>query len=605
MAFDLGSVIAHVKADITDFQNGINKAKGITDGFKSNLNKLDDALSGIRTTATIVGGIAIGGLSVFLKDASQEAANFEKAMVTLDIISGRFGVSADKAKISAKQLGSELRIGTGAAAESLQNLLKSGLSLEQSSELLKRFTNEAITGKSPTISLSQAVQNLSFAYATNNSALGNLSGINENFMDITERGRKALEKEGKSAKDITEEMAKFRGMMDLTNLTLGSSERFVGSYIDKQAILGQKILELKINLGQKLNPILAQLTGIFSDFVTNYGDKIVVIFQEFIDVVVQLATWIGENKDLVLGFLGGLAIAFTALTIVSYVSAALVALTNPITWVIIAITALFTAWQTNFLGIRDITGTAINGIKWLFENVLMPVFQFFYTWFSEVLAPAIVAVWQGFIMPLFQAFVDWFKERWDHIKNILEGAWNIISGLFQYNFIVITGIFSALVQFLTGHWDTAWETVKYTFRGAWEALKKIFGGIIEFIGGWGGLLVHELVKPFEDAWNRIRDFVDKIKNALDFTKRHSPSVVDIVRHGVGEVNRAMEGLQFSTTLAPKVAGLAVSNGGQSTMINDVNIDLSGAMIADEYSAGRIAENIGDAIIKKLQLNVRF
>ena len=40
---------------------------------------------------------------------------------------------------------------------------------------MRRFTNEAITGKSSNISLgADAVKNLSFAYATGNSALGNM-----------------------------------------------------------------------------------------------------------------------------------------------------------------------------------------------------------------------------------------------------------------------------------------------------------------------------------------------------------------------------------------------------------------------------------------------
>lgn len=242
---------------------GIDDASKKVEGFGGVLQKMGTIAAGIGLAN--IGAEMVGNLKQFLGDASQEASNFSKAMITLDIIAGRFGESGQKAQATAESLGSTLRIGVGPAAEGLQNLLKSGLSLDNAAELMKRFTNEAITGKSPTISLGQAVQNLSFAYATNNSALGNLSGVSENFSDITEKGRAALEAEGIAANTITDDMAKFKGMMDLTNLTMGSAERFTGTLIDKQAELDQKILKLKVSVGEGLNTVLAGLISLVLD----------------------------------------------------------------------------------------------------------------------------------------------------------------------------------------------------------------------------------------------------------------------------------------------------------------------------------------------------
>lgn len=254
-----------VQLDITTKSDG----KGIQDAEK----KLTGFGGTLQKIGTIAAGIGLANLGQqfltfgkeFLASASQEATNFTKAMTTLDIIAGRFGESGQKAQEAAKALGSELRIGVGPAAEGLQNLLKSGLDLDTASELMKRFTNEAITGKSPTISLGQAVQNLTFAYATNNSALGNLSGVSENFSDIIKKGEEALIKEGVAAEDITEDMAKLKGMMDLTNLTMGSAERFTGTLVDKQAQLDQKITDIKVALGEGLNTALAAFIGMVID----------------------------------------------------------------------------------------------------------------------------------------------------------------------------------------------------------------------------------------------------------------------------------------------------------------------------------------------------
>lgn len=255
-----GSETAERKLASLDKAVGKDKSSGLTGAvFAANV-----AFGALQATIGLAGQ-AVSSATKFFNDSSRAASSFERSMVTLDIISGKFGVSGKEAQEAAAELGKELRIGLGASAAGLQNLLKSGLNLDQARDLLKRFTNEAITGKSENISLAQAVENLSFAYATNNSALGNLSGISENFEDIIRKGREALIAEGVAIADITDEMAKFKGITDLTNLTLGSAERFTGTLIDKQAQLEQQVTDLKVEIGQGLNPILARVIGFISE----------------------------------------------------------------------------------------------------------------------------------------------------------------------------------------------------------------------------------------------------------------------------------------------------------------------------------------------------
>lgn len=246
---------------------------------------LTGVIAGLTTSVTNFGislvQSGIDKLHTFFQQSVDAATDFAKSMTTLEIIAPRFNVAADKAKEAAAELGKELRIGVGPAAESIQNLLKSGLNLDQSKDLLRRFTNEAITGKASTISLAQAVQNLSFAYTTQNSALGNLSGISENFQDIIDKGREALKKQGVPLRKITDDMAKYRGMIDLTNLTMGSAEKFVGSYTDKQAQLGLQLDEVRLKLGEYLLPVLTKLTEAFSGFVEGVASKGSLIKEEF------------------------------------------------------------------------------------------------------------------------------------------------------------------------------------------------------------------------------------------------------------------------------------------------------------------------------------
>lgn len=553
--FDLGSVVAHVKADITDFQQGMSKVQ-------KDLTGLGQGLQAVGTQAAIFTGIVGAGVVLALKDASNEAAQFEKAMTTLDIIAGRFGVSAKDAKKAAKELGTELRIGTGSAAESLQNLFKSGLNLEQATDLLRRFTNEAITGKSPQISLAQAVQNLSFAYTTQNSALGNMSGVSENFQDIIEKGRDALIAEGKAASEVTDEMAKYRGMIDLTNLTMGSSERFQGSFIDKQAEMAAKVLELKIAIGQALNPVLAVFLGLISDsgliesvqkFTADIAPPLIAAFTAF-------GEWIKNNQESVLSFIKALAVAIGSLLVIGSVTIAIAAMTNPLVQLGAAITALYFIWETNMFGIRDLTDEATTSIINTFNNRLKPAIE---------------------------NITKAFKDNGGDWQMIVRSVLETIVGIFQISTAAIGTIMNIFLDILAGRWDQIPKTAMDGAQSMKDGVGKIFQGMVDMLAGFGVKITDNITAPFRNAWNAVQDIMNKIANAADMTKRHSPSIVDRIETGVAAANRAFEGLQMPNIVTPNVGVGAIAPSGAAgvssgAIINQTNmiydqIDMDAAM----------------------------
>jgi phage-related protein len=183
--------------------------------------------------------------------------------------------------------------------------------------------------------------------------------------------------------------------------------------------------------------------------------------------------------------------------------------------------------------------------------------------------------------------------------------WQVITGLFQVAGGIIMALVSVITAFITGDWNKAHDQLVKGTMMAWDGIKNIFSGIIGFISNWGGSVLSNLVRPFQDAWNRIQDIVNKIKDALDFTKRHSPSVLDIVKRGVGLVNNAMSDLLVTPNMDTQMVAQTVANGGQNMSVAAININLDGAIIGNEYEASSLAERIGDGIIEKLRYSVRI
>lgn len=91
MAFDVGSVIAHVKADVTDFKKGINDAQEQVGGLGNTMNGIANT---IKTGLVVASAAAAAGVAMIGKSALQAAADFEQTTISFEVMLG----SASKAK---------------------------------------------------------------------------------------------------------------------------------------------------------------------------------------------------------------------------------------------------------------------------------------------------------------------------------------------------------------------------------------------------------------------------------------------------------------------------------------------------------------------------
>src|SRR3989304_9647495 len=67
MAFDVGSVIGHIKADISNFQEGMGKAKSAADGLKDRVGAVGGAVEDFGKKAAVLTAVVGGGVVLALK----------------------------------------------------------------------------------------------------------------------------------------------------------------------------------------------------------------------------------------------------------------------------------------------------------------------------------------------------------------------------------------------------------------------------------------------------------------------------------------------------------------------------------------------------------
>lgn len=601
MAFDVGSVVAHVKADLTDFNNGMNEAKHQVNGFSSHLSGMGSAIASFGKQAAVFTGVVAAGVGVAGKMALDYAGKYEQyqiAFTTLLKDEKKAGEAILQIQKDAAQtpfemapliMGNQRLISAGVSAKNARvDIINLGNAISATgggnAELERLSTNlqqiKAV-GKASALDIKQFAFAGINVYEMLSKSMGkSVEQVKE--MDIT------YDDLTKAFADASAKGGMFEGAMAAQSRTLNGLFSTLKDTVNialKDIIVNSGAFDLIKRGVEALIPFLQNVAvPAISNFFKELGkghessNQFVQVIMIFVDALMAVVGWVQEHQELVMTFLKGLAIAIGALLIIGTVTALIGALMNPLVLVALAIAALYTAWETNFLGIRDITTAVFNFL-------------------AEVI--------QNYVMPIIDAFRTFITENWTTIQVITKAIWDMISGYFKLWWAIVSGIFKVALALLKGDWGAAWDAVKEMVTNAWEAIKQIFNGALNFIKGWGGWLLDELTRPFREAWDRISDYVKKIKDALDFTKRHSPSVVDIVKMGVKQVNRAMEGLEISAGVTPHAVGIMAGAGAGNTTVANVTVDLSGAIISDELAAMRIGEKIGDSIINKLKLNVRF
>jgi hypothetical protein len=386
---------------------------------------------------------------------------------------------------------------------------------------------------------------------------------------------------------------------------------------DSLGDFGEDLRELGVQFGlinEKVDPIVQAFSALAATF------QVVLAAQGIVALIAAIAGGIA----LISGFiatLGGISgiLTFAVAALGGTVGVVVIA-------VIGALYLLYAAWETNFLGIRDI----LTGV---WENNIKPAFESIGQWFNDTFPQGlnslstkfgvtwediygafllfyldIVAEWTGLYNWLTvtlpdganQLKTDW-DNKWSGISTKTSNAWGEVKGKFTELTDYLTVTIPNNVETTRNEWETkfnsirdnvnTWwtENIKARFDNVGDALKNLIpNALADFWAAWEeklNLAKDLALKVFGDN-EGIEGFIEDVIDAVDELKRKIERFIEwlttlSVPNPFDEVAKAIGGGGEGDKALVTVGGKSATSGAyqlQNGIISPPISDMSGGMI---------------------------
>lgn len=266
----LARLSEHIKRTTSDFT-----------GMATGADRATDALDKRLRPAGVATGVVMGNLATMAGQKVYQAftqtigaANrLDSALIGLASVAKHMGEDVDGAKAAAVSLASDGLMSVSDAAASLKNLLSSGLSLEQSINLMNRLKESATFNRQAHYELGGAVVATTEGIKNGNSVLADASGVTKNLSVMLKEAGISIDKVGDAQKDGSYQAAIYNGFMRETEGSVGNVTKYLDTAAGKQAQFSAAVLTTQQAIGQKLQPVIGAMLDTMMPLVEVIGDN--------------------------------------------------------------------------------------------------------------------------------------------------------------------------------------------------------------------------------------------------------------------------------------------------------------------------------------------
>lgn len=540
---------------------------------------LEDVLAGAATQAAYLA--EAGGVSI--PAAAEVMANsmnmFGIAGKDAAVVADTFAAAANASAADVAGLAQGLAQGGPAAAQF-------GISLQDTVTALALFSNYGIQGSDAGTSLKAMLQRL---VAPTDEAAAKMTELGINAFDTQGNfvGLEALAGQLNTA---------FAGMSEEQRnaalaLIFGADASRVAGIMATEGAEGFNEMSEAVNdqgaagrmAAKRMDTLfgsIEQLKGSLETALIVIGSGLTPAIREFSDAIVGGLNWFLELNPNIQKFVGyAAAAAAAALALGAGISlvigflgpavAGLLAILSPLLLIAAAVVALYVAWETNFLGIRDITASVFDSVMSVVEPVIAIL--------SDVANGVAVSGEQFAALPGFiQPFV-----------SVLIAA--TLAGREFFRILSADGIGAAL------------DALPYLLTGVIQSIRNlgsaIMDGIVNLDWGaigsaiWNGLMAAVgVVAPI--AWEIIKKLGDLTSALASWVWGQAASVAwgDILASAVSGIGNIA--WTIAQSLGNLTGALAIWLWGQAASVNWAGILSSAAALAGDIT-GAIVEVLGN------------
>lgn len=587
----------------------------LKDEASSGLKKLNGSVTdlgqgmknaALAAAAITAGVVAFGASSV---KAAQEQIKVEKQLAAvIESTGGAAGVTADEVKAMAASFQSVTNFGDEAILAG-QNML---LTFTNIGEDVFPNATQTMLDMSQALGTDLAGQAVQLGKALNDPIAGisALSRVGVSFTEDQKAMIASMVEVGDIAgaqKVILDELAVEFG---------GSAEAAVEPMIQLQNAIGDVKEEVGRLILDAINPIAQSMV----DWIDTMGgatgvlDFIKMKFEQWKPVLIVVAGIIGGI------FLGAIIAATMAL------------------WA-------FMVPMIPFIALGAAVGAIIALIVVIIKNLRDVIPSITAAW--ELLKEKTAEVWQGIkdrlvadfeemkaaITGALESIKNFFVNAWESMKSFLANVWENMKIIVQIALFVLLNMLTFGLAGWVVLFITHWEQIKMAVLTAWEGIKSFVQEGIAFVTEAVGKIVEPVISAFSAAFNGAKNAVvgafGAIKGAvvggINFVIKKINALIDRLNGLKNSLNK-IPGVSIPNI--PKVPLIPLAKGGIVTgptnaLIGEagpeaviplkkaggilgttVNVTVNTGAIGSNMDVERMAQKVGDTIIKRLQLNLR-
>jgi len=308
---------------------------------------------------------------------------------------------------------------------------------------------------------------------------------------------------------------------------------------------------LQITIGSLLLPVL---TRFLNDTVTPAVGTVITLTQALTgnqEAFASLAPWVQTTISLlrdqwqpILMAIAGTIVALVVPTLASIVTAM-----APVIAIIAAVIAigiaLYQAWNTNFLGIRDITQSIMDAIGTIIRTVMGIVLAFWRQNGRDILRTAqtvwntivtvigsVVALIATILQTVFGGIAGFIQNNQTLILNTVTVIWRQIQNVITTLTAIINGIVRGALSIMRGDWEGARQAIgqivdalRNFVVNTFTNLRDLILPIISAIRDW-------LVGRFEDARTAVTSAVERLRSMVSSTFEGLRTTITTVMDGI-------------------------------------------------------------------------